>query len=465
MKLCFGTAYPSKMEGCGILLARRLTSTNNSMPDTQKERSISPTSSAVRVLTVLPDFPYPATTGLHLRMVSNLELVRRLGCFSALLYFSTEGREAAPAESTLLAHLCHEVRYGGHRFPHSDFSTVSLIGHKVDFLVRGGLGLPGKRYPFSTSYDRIGAAEVILAEARRVKADFVILPSFMLHYAAPLKSNGFRVIADAIDVLTQLTARFLSNYGKGAIRRLGLYFNYLASRTQERIFLAQCSEVWATSPPEAEALACIAPGVNVIVVANSLDECVFQPGPETTHENVGFIGTYSSVPNLDAARFLAEQVFPIVLQKNSGARLKLAGASLPAADETKLRSLGYVDLFGAVADSNDLYSQCRVVALPVFVRGGVPLKIVEAFAREKAVVACPELVEGLGVRDGHDVLVRENPEGFANAISLLLSDDAFRRRLGKSGRETFMRNWSLSHAEEILRQSSVLASYRQDRTH
>ncbi len=434
------------------------------MPVTEKELSTLPCRSAPRVLTVLPDFPFPATTGLHLRMVSNLELIHRLGCFSALLYFSTEGREPAPLESTMLAQICDEVRHGGLRFPHSDFSTASLIGQKVDFLVRGALGLPGKRYPFSTSYDRIGAAEIVLAEARRVRADFVILPSFMLHYAAPLTNSGFRTIADAIDVLTDLTARFLSARGKGAISRLGLYSNYLASRTQERVFLAQCSEVWATSPPEAEALARIAPGVNVVVVANSLDEYVFQPGPETTNENVGFIGTYSSFPNLEAARFLAEQVFPIVIQKNPAARLKLAGANLPAADETKLRKLGYVDLLGAVTESNELYSQCRVIALPVFVRGGVPLKIVEAFAREKAVIACPELVEGLEVREGHDVLVRENPEDFAQAISSLLSDHAFCRRLGRNGRETFMRNWSRSHAEEMLRQSSVLASFRRDRT-
>lgn len=412
------------------------------------------------MLTVLPDFPFPATTGLHLRMVSNLELVYRLGCFSALLYFSTEGREPAPVESTPLAHICDEVRHGGRRFPHTNFSTASLILRKIDFLVRGALGLPGKRYPFSMSYDRINAPEIILAEARRLKADFVILPSFMLHYTASLKSSGFRVIADAIDVLTELTARFLSTYGKGAMSRLGLYSNYLASRTQERIFLAQCSEIWATSPPEAEALGRIAPNVNVVVVANSLDESIFQLGPVTANEHVGFIGTYSSFPNLEAARFLAEQVFPLVLQKNPAARLKLAGANLPAADEAKLRGMGYVDLLGAVADSNELYSQCRVIALPVFVRGGVPLKIVEAFAREKAVVACPELVEGLDVRDGRDLLIREKPEDFAHGISSLLSDDAFCRHLGKNGRETFMRNWSRSHAEEILRRSSVLASYR-----
>ena len=68
------------------------------------------------------------------------------------------------------------------------------------------------------------------------------------------------------------------------------------------------------------------------------------------------------------------------------------------------------------------------------------------------------------VREGHDVLVRETPEDFAQAISSLLSDHAFCRRLGRNGRETFMRNWSRSHTEKMLRRSSVLASFRRDRT-
>jgi glycosyltransferase involved in cell wall biosynthesis len=89
----------------------------------------------------------------------------------------------------------------------------------------------------------------------------------------------------------------------------------------------------------------------------------------------------------------------------------------------------------------------------------VPLKIIEAFAREKAVVACPELIEGLPVRDGHDLLVREKPEDFGQAISSLLSDEAFCQFMGKNGRQTFMRNWSRSHAEETLRKSSVLAAF------
>ena len=81
-------------------------------------------SKAPRVLTVLPDLPCPATTGLHLRHLSNLDLVHRLGCYSAVLYFTTEEHKPAPLESSALAQICDEIHHGGQRFPHADFSSL-----------------------------------------------------------------------------------------------------------------------------------------------------------------------------------------------------------------------------------------------------------------------------------------------------------------------------------------------------
>ncbi len=408
-----------------------------------------------RVLTVLPDFPFPATTGLHLRMVSNLELVRRLGCFNALLYFSTEERKPAPVESTPLVGICDEVRHGGRRFPHSDFSTASLIGHKVDFLVRGGLGIPGKRYPFSTSYDRIGAAGVILSEAQRVKADFVILPCLLMHYTDSLLAEGFEVIIDAADVLTNLTASFLKNL-KGRGGRLGLYANYLASRTQERIFLKKSSELWATSGTEAEEFRRISPDVNVLVVPNSLDENVVRPAPAATKPVVGFIGTYSYTPNLQAAQFLAEQVLPRLLERVPNAILRIAGANMPMDVAAKLETFKNVEVLGQVADSGLFMNECAVLALPVFIRGGVPLKVIEAMARGKAIVASPELIDGLVLADGEEMLIRYASDGFAAAIVSLLVDASLREQLGVRARATFVRDFSISSAERILRRDSVL---------
>jgi glycosyltransferase involved in cell wall biosynthesis len=389
-------------------------------------------------------------------MVSNLELVRRLGCFNALLYFSTEVREPAPAESTPLAQICDEVRHGGRRFPHSEFSTASLIRNKLDFLVRGALGLPGKRYPFSTSYDRIGAAEIIADEARRVEADFVVLPTILMHYTTGLRARGFGVIIDAADVLTSVTAAFLKNLtGRGGW--LGLYANYVACRTQERIFLKECSELWTTSGREAQEFRGIAPNVRAIVVPNSLDENEVRPAAATTEPVIGFIGTYSYTPNLQAALFLGEQVFPRVRDQCPQAILRIAGANMPAEAATRLQAMKNVEVLGQVPDSGRFMDSCAVLALPVFIRGGVPLKVIEAMARGKAIVASPELVDGLAIADGKDMLVRGAPEDFGAAISSLLQDAPLRERLGIQARATFVQEFSLAGAEAVLRRDSVLA--------
>ena len=436
------------------------------MPTSEKEPVLIRTSNAARVLTVLPDFPFPATTGLHLRHVSNLELVHRLGCFSGLLYFSTEGREPLPVDGTPLARICDEVRHGGRRFPHADFSTSSLVLHKADFLVRGALGVPAKRYPFSMSYDRIGAAEIILGEARRVNADFVVLPSMFMHYSVALRQQGFRVIIDAADVLSKLSASFMDLEGRGG--RLGLYANHLACRTQERVFLKQSSELWTTSAVEAEEFRRVAAGVRVLVVPNCLDEAAVRPAPASNEPIVGFIGTYSYVPNLHAALFLADQVFPRVLAERPDAILRIAGAGMPHSTIARLQSLQRVEILGRVVDSGCFMNECAVLALPVFLRGGVPLKLVEAMARGKAIVASPELVGGVDITDGHNALVRSNPEDFAGAIVSLLRDIPLRERLGSNARATFVRDFSISSAEAMLRHDSVLvehdpvASHRKD---
>lgn len=434
------------------------------MPITETGHGAPRRGSAARVLTVLPDFPFPATTGLHLRNLSNLELVHRLGCYSAMLYFTTEAREPPPVETTPLPRICDEVRHGGRRFPHANFSTASLVFHKADFLLRGGLGLAGKRYPFSMSYDRIGAEKMILAEAQRVNADFVVLPSMFMHYTTKLRQQGFHVIIDAADVLTNLSASFMENLeGRGG--RLGLYANYLACRSQERIFLRESSELWTTSAVEAEEFHRIAGGIRVLVVPNSLDEKAIQPAPAGNDPIVGFIGTYSYAPNLQAALFLAEQVFPQVLRQLPDAVLRIAGANMPQTSITRLQALPHVEIPGQVADSGRFMDECAVLALPVFLRGGVPLKLVEAMARGKAIVASPELIGGLNLANGEAVLIRTKPEDFARAIVTLLRDLSLRKRLGSNARAIFVRDFSMSSAEAILRRDSVLMEHRLSLSH
>jgi len=270
-------------------------------------------------------------------------------------------------------------------------------------------------------------------------ADIVILPSVFMHYTDRLAAEGFRVIADAYDVLSEITASLMKSHREeNWQKRLSLYANYLACRAQERIFLPRCDEIWATSWSEAEVLSRIAPRTRILVVPNSLDERIIRPnGQIPMGDYVGFLGLYSFQPNLEAALFLAEQVFPAVIARRPAARLRLAGAHLPEEARKRLGRIPNIDLLGLVPDSGKF--------------------IVESMARGKAVVARPELVDGLPVLDGKDLLVRTDPEEFAKAIVDLLARPEEAARLGENARRTFVDNWSTESALKNMRRKSILS--------
>ncbi len=413
----------------------------------------------LRVLSVFTCFPFPAVSGTQIRIAGILRLIRQLGCRSHVLYFLNKEQGAIDRKSPEMSSLCEEVTCAGFRREQSEFKVHELVLHKMDFFIRGAMGIPGKRYPFSMRYDAVAADRSILAEGKRVGADVVLPPPQFVHYADLLIGEGMKVIADAYDVLSEITSSLVESHRReGWIKRLGLYSNYLACRGQERIFLPRCSEIWATSRTEAEAFSRIAPNIPVLVVPNCLEEERVRPAPSgSLGRHVGFIGLYSYQPNLEAAIFLAEKIFPVVLARCPNARLRLAGGGMPKPVEQRLKILPNVDVLGKVPDSGKFMDDCAVLALPMFVRGGVPLKLVEAMARGKAVVTTSGMVNGLPVRDGVDLLIRNGAEDFALAVTELMHSPDGAMRLGENARATFLEHWSMTAALKTLRQRSILS--------
>ena len=88
------------------------------------------------------------------------------------------------------------------------------------------------------------------------------------------------------------------------------------------------------------------------------------------------------------------------------------------------------------------------------------VKVLEALAAGKPVVASRLAIEGLGVVDGEQLLTAETDDEFAEQISLVLGDDRLRTRLGSHARAWAQENltWqaSLDRYEQLYRQ--LLAS-------
>jgi glycosyltransferase involved in cell wall biosynthesis len=88
-----------------------------------------------------------------------------------------------------------------------------------------------------------------------------------------------------------------------------------------------------------------------------------------------------------------------------------------------------------VADLTPHFDAASLFVAPIQLGSGTRVKVLEAMAREKAVVATSVAAEGLDVRAGIDLEIADSPAAFADACCRLLGNRGARRRMAVSGRK------------------------------
>jgi glycosyltransferase involved in cell wall biosynthesis len=87
---------------------------------------------------------------------------------------------------------------------------------------------------------------------------------------------------------------------------------------------------------------------------------------------------------------------------------------------------------GAVPSVTPYLNESAVVVLPIRLGGGMRVKLLEALAAGKAVVASPRAIAGLDFEAGMQLEVAETDDDFAAAVVALLADES--RRVAIAGR-------------------------------
>jgi glycosyltransferase involved in cell wall biosynthesis len=220
----------------------------------------------------------------------------------------------------------------------------------------------------------------------------------------------------------------------GAARRLVGRLAAYRWRSFERSVMAGVDAVVVFTERDRDALAALAgaTAVRVIPLAVELPPTALDPLGGTPPE-VLFVGNFDHPPNVDAARRLARRIAPRVLAAHPRARVVIVGPNPPA--ELRAAASESVIVTGAVPDVTPHMNRAAVVVAPIHTGGGMRLKVLEALACGKAVVATPRALEGLDVANGEQVMVAGSDEAMAEAIVMLLGDPAARGALGGRARD------------------------------
>jgi glycosyltransferase involved in cell wall biosynthesis len=149
----------------------------------------------------------------------------------------------------------------------------------------------------------------------------------------------------------------------------------------------------------------------VAVVPNAV--AIPQNVPSLTKtETALFLGNFGHKPNAEAAERLITRIWPRILAALPQARLIIAGDKPEMIPSFRENPEGVV-FTGFVDDLAALYRESRIVCCPLTNGGGTRVKLIEAAAWSKPIVATAVAVEGLALRDGRELLVRDTDAALA----------------------------------------------------
>jgi glycosyltransferase involved in cell wall biosynthesis len=146
-----------------------------------------------------------------------------------------------------------------------------------------------------------------------------------------------------------------------------------------------------------------------------------------------FVGNFRHPPNVDAARWLVQEVMPRIRFRKPKARLVIVGGGgqEALADERKCDA---VEVTGEVPDMGAHLDRAAVVVAPVRIGGGMRMKVLHALAAGKAVVTTTRGAEGLIGQGRPPFLVSDDADGIAHETVRLLADPSLRRSLENRAR-------------------------------
>ncbi len=348
----------------------------------------------MKVLFLTPRFPWPPHRGDR---VAALGLLRALAREHEVTLLSfVDGHEPVDALPALRG-IVHHVE------------TVSLPRWRS--WLQAWIGLPSS-VPSQVRYYDSAVMRRRVDEVARCAFDIVFVQMIrMAPYGARL-SHPAKVLylTDSLALNLAGSARFQPWW-----KQPGIAWESYRVREYEVRASRHYREAWVVSEVDAadlRARGCEHVGVVPLGVDPALADI---PRGRAIEPVAAFVGNLSVPHNVDAARYAAADIWPIVRTGLPQARLLLVGADATP-QVRQLATHAGVEVRGMVADLRALWPDVGVSLAPLRFASGVQFKILEAMAAGVPVVTTPVAARALGVTHGREVLVGDTAQGLASAV-------------------------------------------------
>lgn len=239
--------------------------------------------------------------------------------------------------------------------------------------------------------------------------------------------------------------------------RLAFYLDILKLRSSELYYWNKATAVATVSDFDQEMIEKLVPHLEpkpTVIPNGAGDEMFVEDLKEKKFDKpkLLFIGNFSWLQNTEAALFLLEKIYPLLIDKLPNVEIIVAGQNAnKRLSEYKSPNITITDIApDDISTVRDLYRETTLFIAPVFGPGGTNLKILAAMASGLPVVSTKIGAERLKMTDTVHALTANKPEEFVDKIVSILSDEKLYNEIRKNAYELAQKKYSWNAISQQL---------------
>ena len=381
----------------------------------------------MNLLFLTPSLPHPATQGADIRnwgIISSLSKNHRI----SLVTFSNQ----SGAISKNLSKCCSTIKIT--KTPERNMlqrMSTMLLSSKPDMAVR----LYSAEYSMKLQ-DILANEKIDLIQIEGLEMA-TYLTQILDHYRN--KTSRPIIIYDAHNAETVIQRRAIKADVSKPQRWITAFYSMVQVRRIREFELETCSNsdaVICVSHQDSLALKQLLPLLDPTVLPNGIFLSDYPESiqhPTIMPPTLVFSGKMDYRPNIDAAVWFANEIFPSIQELHDEAKFIIVGQS-PTRQVCNLVNHPGITVTGTVDDIRPYISAATVCVVPLRMGGGTRFKILEAMALSKPIVSTTIGAEGFPITSGKEILIADTPEDIVRAINSLLCSEDDRVVLGKAAR-------------------------------
>jgi len=222
-----------------------------------------------------------------------------------------------------------------------------------------------------------------------------------------------------------------------------LFYQYLKLRAFEQSICPEFNGCIVVSEYDKNYLRNLCGMDNFVMIPNGVDISYFNPEYAEVRENhLVWVGGMTGPYNSDAVDFFIQKIWSLIKYKVPEATIDFAGGGPTQTLRNKALEDKSVQVLGFVPDIRPIVQRASVFIAPIRIGSGTKIKVLNAMAQAKAVVATTTAAEGIDVTPEENILIADDPGEFAEKIVYLLNHEENAREIGARARELIERKYS-----------------------